>query len=224
MNTMSRFIQREWELLLCLLAAVLLIWLFGDWLLRSRGAAPASGSSRLDEAPSILGPDAFAFLQEPVPAPAAPRDPFLPSLAGVAPARSAERPARREPPKPPTPEPRPAPVPVPAAPPEPPPATVVPPPAAVSPAGPRLGVCDLRYVFSSVNRSGRPVALVELQDPAHPGGAPVARNVSAGDVVLGLRIQSFSDDALQLVDAAGRKHSVAFGGTRRVAVDTGGRP
>jgi hypothetical protein len=84
--------------------------------------------------------------------------------------------------------------------------------------------CDLRYAFSTVNRSGRPVALIELQDVARPGTAPVARNVSAGDVVFGLRVQSFSDDALVLVDAGGRRHSVPFGGTRRVAVDAAGHP
>lgn len=226
MKSMPRFLQREWELLLCVLAAVVLVCYLGSWLLGGRVEEPAAGGSRLTEAPSILGPGAFAFLQDAAPAPVSARDPFAPSATGPAAPRASERPSRRDPPKAPAPAP-PPPAPTPAAVPEPAPAAPVPTapqaPSAVA-ATPRLGVCDLRYAFSSVNRSGRPVALLELQDPARPGSAPVARSVSAGDVVFGLRVQSFTDEALILVDAAGRRHSVAFGGVRRVAVEAGGQP
>jgi hypothetical protein len=89
---------------------------------------------------------------------------------------------------------------------------------------PRLGAAEVTYVFSTTNRSGRPVALIEVRDPARPGATALARSVSAGDQVCGLRIHSFTDRALTLLDAAGRRQTVDFGGARRVTVDLGALP
>ncbi|NLF17675.1 MAG: hypothetical protein GX595_10515, partial [Lentisphaerae bacterium] len=106
-------------------------------------------------------------------------------------------------------------------PPAPPPATPPTAPAVAVPTPPpvparRLIACDVRYVFSRVNASGRPVALVEILDPGRPGTAPAVRQVGVDDVVFGMRIQSFTDQSLVLTDASGRRHTVAFGGSSRV--------
>jgi hypothetical protein len=213
--------------MLCVVAALLTALFLGDWALRSGEVSFPKEVTRIAEPPSILGPQAFAFLEPPPPVSGSGRDPFRAAADEEPTSRPTERPPRQDPPpKAPAPD---APTRSPAQPvrPDPPAPAVVPDPAVTVPppaVAPRLGVCDVRYVFNSVNRSGRPVALIELRDPGRPGAAPVARNVSAGEAVFGLRVQSFTDEALVLVDAAGRRHSVAFGGSRRVSVEVSGRP
>jgi hypothetical protein len=218
MTNVSRTLRREWERVACAVAVVLLLVFLADWALRDQSVDSPSGSARIDETPSVLGPGAFAFLQDADPGSAPARNPFL-SSAIEAPAARPERPPQPAAPKLPVPAPKPPPAVAPRPlPPEPAPTALAAPPA------PRLGVCEVKYVFSTTNRSGRPVALIELQDPTRPGAAPLARNVSAGDLAYGLRIQSFTDQALTLVDAAGRRQTVSFGGTRRVSVDLGAAP
>ena len=218
MISITKYVRREWEQVACAATALLLLLFLADWGLGDRLTVVPPGSGRIPEAPSVLGPEAFAFLRDTDSGTAPARNPFL-SSAIEAPAARAEKPPRSERPKvgPPAPKP-------------PPPAPVAPPPTpapepvrapVATPAAPRLGLGDLKYVFSSTNRSGRPVALIELQDPARPAAAPLARNVSAGDQIFGLRIQGFTDQVLSLVDAAGRRQTVDFGGTRRVTVDLG---
>jgi len=219
MRHVSKYLKREWELVACAVAAFLLAVFLLDWAVSRHGEDSRAGSGRIAEPPSVWGPGAFAFLEGTEAGPLPERNPFL-SNALARPTARPERAVRREAPKPPPQAPVvAAPVPKPA-PSEPPPAA---PPVPLS-AGPRLGQCDLAYVFSTVNRSGRPVALVEFRDPSKPGAAPLARNVSAGDVVYGVRVQSFTDQSLILTDAVGRRQSVAFGASRRVAVDLGTAP
>ena len=215
MNRLFHDVRQEWEKVLCGLAAVLLLVFLADWLWRDRVEDLRAGSGRLPEAPSILGPGAFAFLEDrAVPAPPA-RNPFLSPAVPVAPTR-VERPPKPTPPAPAAPKAEPAPRPAPPTPKGPPVATLPAVPAR------RLGTADVKYVFSTTNRSGKPVALIELHDPAAPGATPQARNVGPGDQVFGLTIQSFTDASLWLIDAAGRRRSVAFGGTCRVSVNVSG--
>jgi hypothetical protein len=219
MINVSRYLRREWEQVCGAVIAVLLLLFLADWALHDRATDSTPGSGRIVESPTVLGPGAFAFLQDAAPGAALARNPFLSSAIETPAARPA-KPPRSVPPKtaPAQPKPPPPPVAPRPAPPEPARAAVPAPPTR------RLGWCEVKYVFSTTNRSGRPVALIELQDPAQPGAAPLARNVSAGDQACGLRIQSFSDEALILVDAAGRRQSVSFGGTRRVTADFGPTP
>lgn len=223
MLSVSRYLRREWEQVIAAVAAALVLLFLADWALRHRAADAPGGSGRLAETPSVLGPGAFAFLQDADPGSAPTRNPFLSSAIAAPVARPVRppRPPRTDPPKVAVPEPTP-----------PPPAVAVPQPTPTEPAratlaatpAPRLGPGDVKYVFSTTNRSGRPVALLELQDPARPGATGLARSVSAGDQTCGLRIQGFTDQELTLVDAAGRRQTIRFGGTRRVTVDLGAAP
>lgn len=219
MRHLSRHLRREWEWVVCGVATVLLLVFLADWALSGERDSTRTGSGRIVDPSPVLGPRAFAFLQGGDAGPAPTRNPFHPQPLET-PVTQPERSVRRALPKPP-PEPAVAPPPV-AEPAAEPGAVASPPPAA--PARPRLAAGDVRYVFSTVNRSGRPIALIEIHDPANPGAAPLARNVGAGDMVYGLRVQSFTDQALILTDAAGRRQSVGFGSTRRVAMDTGAGP
>jgi hypothetical protein len=217
MISVSRTLRREGEQVVCALAAALLLLFLASWGVRDQTTAVEPGSSRITESPSVFGPGAFAFLQDADLGAAPARNPFLASSFAT-PVTRPEKPVRVEPPKvapPPEPQPQPpvAPAPEPKPPPEP-----VRPAAAALPAR-RLGACDVKYVFSSTNRSGRLVALIELRDPARPAAEPLARNVSVGEQTCGLRIQSCTDQALTLVDAAGRRQSISFGGTRRVTAE-----
>ncbi len=224
MLSVSRYLRREWEQLIAAVAAALLLLFLADWALRDRAADTPGGSGRIAETPSVLGPGAFAFLQDADPGSVPTRNPFLSSAIDAPAARPLRppRPPRTDPPKPAA-----APEPTP-----PPPATVVAQPTPTEPTraalaattAPRLGPGDVKYVFSTTNRSGRPVALIELRDPARPGATGLARSVSAGDQTCGLRIQGFTDQELTLVDAAGRRQAIRFGGTRRVTVDLGATP
>jgi hypothetical protein len=219
MKAVSRYLQSEWEQVTCAVAALLLLILLASWATRERAVARPPGAGRITESPAVIGPHAFAFLQDPETRPAMTRNPFLCSAFET----QEPRQEKAVPPPPPKPAP-PAPTPVQPAPVAPPPAPVVTPAPAPAAPAPRLSVYELKYAFSTTNRSGRLVALIELRDPARPNAAPLARNVSAGDQVCGLRIQGFTDQTLTLVDASGRRQSVSFGGTRRVAVNMGTAP
>lgn len=225
-RSLLRAVWWEAEALLCGAAALLLVLFLLDWLLsRPEPAAQGAAPRRADPA-SVLGAGAFAFLETPPAGPAPERNPFAPPEAEAPAGRPAQGRPRRAPDRP-AEEPAPPAQPLPAAPRPPMPAqtrpgTTQPQPLPAPPA--RLATRDLRYVFRATNRSGKPVAMIELADPGRPGATRMARTVAVGDTVLGLRIQSFDDETLTLVDAGGRKHSVAFGGTRRVSVDTGTTP
>ena len=212
---MLKYIRHEWEKTACLAAALLLALVVLDWVVADDGEIRHGAGVPPPMYVSRFGPDAFAFLRDPVlPRPIA-RNPF--HFSGAPKPR--RRPPRRRPAPKPVPKPPPAPKPVPKPAPNPAPKPVQPqPPAPRIVPRYRLGRCDLKFVYNTVNRSGKPVALIELADPSRPGRTPLAKTVGIGDRIYGLRILDVSDTALTLVDAGGKRQRIAFGRSRRVTI------
>jgi hypothetical protein len=73
----------------------------------------------------------------------------------------------------------------------------------------------VKYLFLNPNQSGKQVAIAQFIDPVTK--LPRMESLSAGDKIHGMRVHSFTEQALNLIDARGRKHSIPFGEGRKVA-------
>jgi outer membrane biosynthesis protein TonB len=210
---MKRFwkhIRKEWEksllaLLGILLLAFLAFWAFGLGL--GNNETTPKGAARTYD--SQLSKGAFAFLQDVVLPEELPRNPF---------AFQTELPQPRKP-RVKQPEPKPEPRPKPRPKPKPPEPVVTQPepqpePAPRPPQRPAYGERVITYVYNTTNQAGKPVAFVQIGNPATRRARP--HSLAVGDQVDGIRIHSFTDKALYVIDAAGRKQTIPFGEQRRI--------
>lgn len=210
MNRHWKQLKSEWEVALFALALLALVSALAVGWMRVH-AAPAERASR-KQAPrqtALLAPDACAFLQG-LPEASGGEQPSPFVFDGQT---KAPRPVSRQPktqPKPPLPK-----LPEVTAKPEP---AVVPPPAPVEPTVIRQRVYGVRYVtylYNTPGASGRPMAAIQLHDPATNQTAAPAM-LPIGGVADGIRIVSFDEQNLIVLDARGKRHQIAFGKSARV--------
>ncbi len=202
-----KWIRREWEQAACCGVALLLLGYVSVWVLGFGGAVGEPTRRRPPEYESILGETAFAFLDDP-PVAELGGNPFEFSIESPA-ARVRKKPAPVPKPAPrPAPRPKRRPVrPRPAAKPEPKPEPK-PAPARVVPAK-RYGMWNVKYLFSSTNRSGKRVAVLQFTDPRTKRRTPCT--LGAGDAMSGLRVVGFDGEVLVMADARGKRHGIRLG-------------
>lgn len=205
---MKRFWKQaktEWEMSLCCLAlaAMLLALLIGWGRLRPEEQERV-GRKQASRQASLLAPDAIAFLnRQPGPG-EEPPSPFVFEGQTKAPKTSS----------PPRPRPTPAPPPV-AAPPRNPPRTAPPEPEPQPEPAPAVrqmayGVRQIAYLYNARSDSGRPLAAIQVHDPATNRTAQPAM-LPIGYMFEGIRIVSFDEEKLVVLDARGRRHQIPFG-------------
>ncbi len=213
---MKRFwkqLQSEWEIALCAFALLALVCALAAGWMQLHPPTPERASRK--QAPrqaSLLAPDACAFLKgyteptEDLPSP------FV--FEGQTKALKVKLPPPKTPPKPVVPpkstvpevrpkiEPAPAPTPAPVA--------------------PKVtyqkvyGVRFITYLYNTRGASGRPVAAIQLADPVTNQTAPPAM-LPIGGAADGIRIVSFDEQNLIVLDARGKRHQIAFGKSARVS-------
>jgi len=212
---MKRFWKQakaEWEMsLACLALAAMLLSLFVGWQ-RLRPEEPdRAGRKQAPRQGSLLAPDAIAFLvrqSEPdleLPSPFVFEGQTKAPRVSVAPPRPRPTPAPQPKPTPPPPRPQP---------PEPPPPEPEPPPAATRQLV--YGVRQIAYLYNARSETGRPLAAIQVHDPATNRTAPPAM-LPIGAATEGIRIVSFDEEKLVVLDARGRRHQIGFGKFARVS-------
>jgi hypothetical protein len=210
MRQIWKQIKNEWEIAFCL-AALLLLLTAGvfSWLNLNADTAPKPSRRQAPKEDSLLAPDAYAMVETMAqPNPGFP-SPFV--FQGQTKAPKVEVPEHRPKPKPkpptetvvvkPKPEPKPEPEPIPE------PTTVK-----------RLvyGTRVLTYLYNSRDAAGKPVVTVQLADPAtRQVGIPAV--IPIGGAIQGIRVASFDERNLVVLDARGRKHIVPFGKSRTMS-------
>ena len=211
MNRLWQRIKTDWEISLCVLAAVAVgTSLVIGWLRLNGGEEEQATRQHAKRQASLLGPSPYAFRQDlQEPAEELP-SPFI--FEGLTKAPKKPKHAPRNPRvkvKPP----RHAPV---AAVPK--PLPVVVPPEPVAPEPPATvkrrvyGVRLVTYLFSAQGALGKPVATIQLRNPAN-GKTAAPAMVPVGGRIDGIRVISFNETALTIMDASGRRHRVPFGET-----------
>lgn len=208
-----KHLKSEWEIALCAFALLALICsLVAGWMQLHPPAPERASRKQAPRQASLLAPDACAFLKGyPEPTEELP-SPFV--FEGQTKAPKATVPTSKPPPKT-----------VAARPPEP----VVPkvepkvePAPAPTPVEPKVtyqkvyGVRFVTYLYNTRGASGRPVAAIQLTDPVTNQTAPPAM-LPIGGSADGIRIVSFDEQNLVVLDARGRKHQIAFGKSVRVS-------
>ena len=210
MKTIWREIRKDWEPALqwALLAALLaLIALISTGVGSRRDLGKKRG--RTPEYKSLFTSTNIAFLED------------IPEAEGTANPFdfATELPARRRPPQKTKnvrwkrfkPKSAVAPKPKPAVPEPPKPKPVV----RKKPPPPKYRFEQVKYLFLNPNQSGKQVAIAQFIDPVTK--LPRMESLSAGDKIHGIRVHSFTEQALNLIDARGRKHRIPFGEGARVA-------
>ena len=211
MNRLWQRIKTDWEISLCVLAAVAVCASLAVGWLRLNGGEPEQATRKhAKRQASLLGPSPYAFRQDlQDPAEELP-SPFI--FEGLAKAPKKLKPPPRNPkvkikrPKIP---------PVAAAPKTP---SAIVPPKPVEPKPPATvkrrvyGVRLVTYLFSAQGALGKPVATIQLRNPA-TGRTAAPAMVPVGGTVDGIRVISFNEGALTLMDASGRRHRIRFGET-----------
>lgn len=215
MKRVWRKITEEWEVSLCglALAGVLGAFLVGWGRFQTDHEDPL-GRRQASRQSSLLAPDAIAFLNR-LPEPdIEPPSPFVFEGQTRAPraaptSRPRPQPSRRPPrePAPPTPQETPPP---PAPEPEPEPEPVQPIRRVVH------GVRQIAYLYNTRGASGRPLAAIQVHNPATNETSPPAM-LPIGGVVDGIRIVSFDEEKLVVQDGRGRRHQISFGRSARVS-------
>ncbi|MCK5803852.1 MAG: hypothetical protein KAI66_13510 [Lentisphaeria bacterium] len=83
------------------------------------------------------------------------------------------------------------------------------------PPPPKYRYAEVKYLFLNPNQSGKQVAIAQFIDPVTK--QPRMESLSAGDKIHGIRVHSFTEQALNLIDARGRKHRILYGEAGKVA-------
>jgi hypothetical protein len=78
------------------------------------------------------------------------------------------------------------------------------------------GVRQIAYLYNARSDSGRPLAAIQIYDPVTNRTAPPAM-LPIGGTVEGIRILSFDEEKLVVLDARGRRYQIAFGKSARVS-------
>jgi len=210
MNRHWKQLKSEWEVALFALALLALVSSLAVGWMRIHGAPPERASRK--QAPrqtGLLAPDACAFLQDLPETGEEQPSPFVFDGQTKAPKVVAVQPKTQ--PKPPL-----AKLPEVTAKPEP---KVEPAPAPVEPTVIRQRVYGVRYItylYNTPAASGRPMAAVQLADPATNQTAAPAM-LPIGGMADGIRIVSFDEQNLVVLDARGKRHRIAFGKSARVS-------
>lgn len=221
MNRVWRYVKNEWEKVACGAAAMALSVFLLTWGLAGQRSLEPPRAGKLPPPDVAVNEAAFAYLAPRSTQEELSRNPFRFEFQ-TRPARPKRVPG--PPAADPAPEPEPAPRPEPVQEDGDDSVETAERPAGAGdrqqPARPRVRLVagHVKFVFYNINQSGKPVALIELRNPARPGATPLARSLSVGDTLLGVRILNVSERMLTVADATGRRHRVALGDEQRLAI------